>query len=91
MLNTIRPNRIEAKSPIKDKPLRQAGQSLVERRLNLMLDLVSLAMFPAFLVAFAVMEWIRAALNTPPSPWVPTVFLACSLCYAIWKGRPLAR
>lgn len=74
------------KSPLKDAPLRNPGQS-VEEEIQRVLDD---QMFPPFMAAgifliMTMLEWWRWWFAFPPMPWLYTV-LAVPLCvYAGWK------
>jgi len=67
------------KSPIKDKPLRYAGQSLDEKIDSLVIDKA----FPYFIACsmvffWAMYEWIRYFRNPPPQP-IPITLLATAV------------
>lgn len=80
------------RSPLKDAPLRNPGQSLDEeidnvvndRALNYILTIVL-----AFL--FAAMEWYRWAFDVKPSPWLYTLIAAIVIPYAGWKLRQIIK
>lgn len=62
------------RSPLKDKPLRNPGQSLDEQRLDLVYDKVTApAMMAVFLVMLAVLEWWRYYFSQEPNPILYTV------------------
>ena len=76
------------KSPIKAKPLRNPGESL-DRQIQDILydDILFYAMSAAFIVILAGLEWWRWYAQTPPSPFVLTVFAVIALAVASWKIR----
>lgn len=83
------------RSPIKDKPLRTAGQSLEEQRRVLIEDKVLEPLLIAgVLLIMAAIEWYRYLFNVPLSPaWFSTVAVL-AVAYAAWrfyKVRPQAR
>lgn len=78
------------RTPLKQPPLRQAGQSLRDEWHRMFEDDV----MPTFLVAavsvvLAIYEWIRAVLAVPPSPWVMTIAAAVVVAYAFIRVRRL--
>lgn len=74
------------KSPLKDHPLRQAGQSLREERERLLEDTFTpWALAAAFSVALAVMEWMHTLLSIPHSPWTLTCLAIVVLSLAVWR------
>lgn len=77
----------QRRSPIKDAPLRNPGQSLDEKRTDLAIDLL----FPAVVAIYLTMFWLydlwRAYRNAPPMPWLTGTFAALGLVYAFWKFR----
>lgn len=79
------------RSPLKDKPLRLPGQSLMEERDALWRDkLESWAVTAALLVVLAGMEWLRYFRPMPPQPLVATAALLCVLAYVGWRIYRLA-
>lgn len=57
------------RSPIKQKPLRQAGQYLDERIQTIMEDRVSGYLFvSAVMIFYAFMQWVAWTTKTPPRP-----------------------
>lgn len=76
------------KSPIKDKPLRNPGQSLERRTQDVLWDEAFLYFMGAlFLVVFAGLEWWRAVSELPPAPGAATVVAALGVGVAIWRVR----
>src|SRR5690242_10380767 len=80
------------KSPLKDAPLRNPGQSL-----DAQIDDLRLDMFQPFLVAttfvvLAVLEWFRWYRNDPPHPILYSSIAVVAIAYAaIQTRRHLAR
>lgn len=78
---------MDKKSPLKAKPLRQAGQSVDEAIQRVLNDDVSLIlMYPAFLLLIAGLEWLRWWQDYPPQPIGFTVIFLLAL---LWAGRRL--
>jgi hypothetical protein len=76
--------KLKMRSPLTLRPLRHAGQSLDLLLQDLVLNRIFPWLFAAtFLVALAVIEWIRFALDSKPSPWIYTVFalVVCGLAF----------
>jgi len=60
-----------SRSPLKDKPLRNPGQSVEERKRDLVLDRLLQPLTIALVATVvAVMEIIRSYFNSPPTPWL---------------------
>ena len=64
----------DSRSPLKDRPLRLAGQSLQEER-DALLDgpILYAGMFAAVAITLATAEWMRYFNQSPPNPWFYTV------------------
>lgn len=78
----------DTRSPLKDKPLRNPGQSLREQRFDLFYDkLLGPAMVVMMLVLYALLEWWRYLFPSPPSPWVFTIIAAMGGLYVIFQAR----
>lgn len=76
----------ETRSPLKDKPLRNPGQSVHEQRMDLLIDKLLGPMFVALLLgAWAAIEWMRHLLQAPPSPWIATFFAVVAMIYFAWQ------
>ena len=76
----------QTRSPIKDKPLRLPGQSLMEERRRLLEDkLETWLLLGAILAAMAALEWWRFIVSTPPSPWLFTLVALVPCCVAVWR------
>ena len=77
---------VDSRSPIKEAPLRNPGQSLDERRMELLLERL---LMPAVIALFLAVLWLldlwRAYHAIPPTPWVSGVFAAIAIAYAAWR------
>lgn len=85
-------NKNEYKSPIKDKPMRQAGQSLREAKQTLLDENV----MPCFIigsVCFILMliDWVRYFFKWYPHPAYVTVLFVGMLLFSIYKLKPLRK
>jgi len=79
----------EKRTPLKDRPLRQAGQSLREERAALMDGRVTnWLLAPAFAIVLAGLEWWRYLTQQPPAPWTLTLLAVFTVTVAAF---PLAR
>lgn len=83
------------RSPLKDKPLRNPGQSLDKQRFDLALDKVLGPSFSALLlVILAGMEWWAYSNPHPPNPLLYSFLALGAVAYAIFQGvraRPKLR
>ena len=84
-----------ARSPLKDKPLRVPGQSIEEQRDKLFEDKLEM---PALVAVFALLlagwEWWRYFTHTPPMPRLMSAIALCVVTLAVWRlwrARPLLR
>jgi Nuclease-related domain len=74
------------RTPLRHKPLRQAGQSLREERERLFEDRwLPWVLASAMCVALAVHEWYRSVLSAPPQPWTLTFLAVVVLGITAWK------
>jgi hypothetical protein len=74
------------RSPLRDKPLRQPGQSLVEERAKLLEDKIEPWLFMAvFGVVLAGWEWYGYFVPRSPSPWLVTSIAAGAVAFAAWR------
>ncbi len=72
-----------SRSPLKDKPLRNPGQSVREQRTDMLFDKLFAPMLIALLLlVFAGTEWMRHLFQTPPSPWLASAFAFAAIAYA---------
>lgn len=72
------------RSPLKRKPLRQAGQSVEEKRIEIIFDMLGDYMIAAFAVLYALFEWLRVWQNAGFHPWFWTVMAVIAV---IWAAR----
>lgn len=73
-------------SPLKDKPLRQAGQS-VQEQINDFFDdkVMPYLLIPLFLIVLAGLGWFRYFHPSKPQPIAITVIAVISLIYCLYK------
>ena len=75
--------KLEKRSPLKDKPLRNPGQSLDEQRDDLLYNKVlAPSLYALFLVILAGLEWGRYYFPQTPSPKFFTVIAVFGIGYA---------
>lgn len=76
----------KARTPLKDQPLRQAGQSIREERERVFEDKLMPWFFGAAVTsAFAGYEWVRFKMELPYSPWTLTALAAVATAIAAWR------
>ena len=83
----------DSQSPIKDPPLRLAGQSLQEER-DALLDgpVLYTGIFAMLAIVLAVAEWMRYFNQSPPNPWFYTIVAGITVLGAAWIiGRRIPR
>lgn len=74
------------KSPLKSKPLRTPGQSLDERKIDVMLDQMAAPLIIAFFaILLAGDEWWRYLYPRPVNPLWSTLIAFLAVLYASWK------
>lgn len=79
-------NTAESRSPLKDAPLRHAGQSLDEEIQRVLEDdVLSYIMAAAIVIMLALHEWWRWFLNFPPQPVAFTVLALGIFAYTVHK------
>jgi hypothetical protein len=79
-------NKTEYKNPIKDKPVRQAGQSLREKRLSLLNDdVMPYILMTGMAFLFAGFEWIRVFWKVPPQHIAFTIVFVFMLIQSVRK------
>lgn len=85
----------QARSPLKDKPLRVPGQSVAEEREELLENTVGQPlMLVLFLAVLAGLEWYRLYFDMKPSPVIFSIAAAMGVAYAalrIWRSLPKLR
>ena len=78
----------EKSSPLKDKPLRQAGQSLDDEIFAKGFDGVVSFYFLALMMGVLITaEWLWLFIDQPRSPWMFTVVGAIVIVYSIYRIR----
>lgn len=74
------------KSPLKDKPLRNPGQSLDDQIMNMVVDITAKYIAtPSMMITFAMLEWFRWYFKLPPSPWLYTFMALITVLYSAIK------
>jgi hypothetical protein len=85
----------ETRSPIREKPLRQAGQSLVEQRGKIWDDQIEPYLIMSVVsLLLAGWEWYRYLFELPPLPWLLTAVAIVTIAFAVWRTvrlRPLMK
>jgi hypothetical protein len=77
---------VETRSPLKDKPLRNPGQSVREQRFDLFYDkLLAPVLIVLICLFWTVSEWVRYLNPSPPNPWTATLVLVAVIGYAAWS------
>lgn len=75
------------RSPLKDKPLRNPGQSVSKQRFDLAYDKVLSPIFLALLLTLmAGLEWWAYFNPRPPSPLLYSFFALAAIAYAVFQG-----
>jgi hypothetical protein len=76
------------RSPIKERPLRDAGQSLGRHVAERSIDVGGRwILLPGFFVVIAVLEWFRWWFNLEAAPAMLTGFACALVIVAIWRIR----
>lgn len=76
----------ETKSPLKDKPLRNPGQSVREQRIDFAYDKVLAPFFMALLMIYvAGMDWYRYFVPAKSMPWLSSIVAVVTIAYAAWQ------
>jgi hypothetical protein len=79
-------NKIEKRSPLKEKPLRYAGQSLDEIIDDKAINVFAWFVSAGFVVILAISDWIRYLYPRPATkPWVITIIVSIIVVWAITK------
>lgn len=74
------------RSPLKEKPLRNPGQSVREQRIELLFEKFLGPLIATAIVAlWAVQEWMRYFVSAPPNPWLASAFALAALAYMGWQ------
>jgi hypothetical protein len=71
------------KSPLKDNPLRNPGESL-DKEISefLFTEVLTYIAVSALMIAMAFQEWIRWYFNSPPTPWTITIMSIVIVAYS---------
>jgi hypothetical protein len=76
----------ELRSPIKDRPLRRAGQSLEQTLQDLIEDQFETpALLALILALFAGLEWLRSYTGKGPQPLAFALAAGCAAGFAAWR------
>ncbi len=76
---------VQKKSPLKDKPLRQPGQSVQEELDKLVDDkLMPYVIASCLFIAMAVQQWLAHFNNTPPKPVLASLLALSAITYTIY-------
>jgi hypothetical protein len=79
-------------SPLKDRPLRNPGQSLDAQIQDLVTDYALGPVLFALLTLFlAALEWLRYLQSIPPKPVLYSVPAALAIGYAVFRFFPVRR
>lgn len=74
------------KSPLKDKPLRNPGDSVQTELDNFLFDKVLFYhLFTGGMILIAIMDWYRYLTKSTINPWLFTSVATCSLLFTIYK------
>jgi hypothetical protein len=74
------------RSPLKDSPLRNPGQSVDEQQFDLVYDkMLSSFLVTLLVVLLAAMEWWRHFSGIPPQPWLYTIIAVVVAGYSAWQ------
>lgn len=88
-------NKTEYKNPIKDKPVRQAGQSAREKRQSLLdEEVLPYFVMTGVILVLTFVEWIKYFWKSPPQPFLLTFIFLVMLILAVrkfFKLRKVAR
>ena len=75
-----------SRSPLKDRPLRNPGQSVEEARRKLLEDKLEQPLLAAvFAALLAALEWWRYFTGRPPQPAAFTALAVCVAAFAAWR------
>jgi hypothetical protein len=85
-MRTPKPDR---RSPLKDPPLRQAGQSVAEELDEHSGAIMAEAVVGLFAVALAAFEWYRYYFDPTPHPWTLTACALLACAYSAYRIRPM--
>lgn len=77
------------RSPLKDTPLPEPGDSLQFMLLELIVKIVAWTLFPILLWGLAVGEWWDQVFKSPPAPWHATFLAVIGTGICVWQVRRL--
>lgn len=78
----------ETRSPLRDKPLRNPGQSVRRALVDIVFDkLMAPLLLATVAVAVVFTEWIRYFFPLKGVPWIPTTLAIAALCYFAFQYR----
>ncbi len=78
----------KTRSPLKDRPLRNPGQSVREARVDIVFDKLLGPMIVTLLFTmWALLEWVRYYFPTYLAHWLVTVFAVFAWTYFLWQFR----
>jgi len=78
----------KTRSRLKERPLRNPGQSVREARVDIVFDkLIGPMMVTLLFGAWATLEWVRYYFPAKLAPWLVTVFAVLALVYCLWQFR----
>ncbi|MDE2180417.1 MAG: NERD domain-containing protein [candidate division NC10 bacterium] len=80
----------DKRSPLRNRPLRYAGQSLDEKIDDLIDESRTSALYPLWFVALAAFDWVRRITKAPLNPWLFTVMALVAAGYTTfrwWRAR----
>ena len=73
------------RSPLKDPPVRNPGQSLDEQRIELFTDrLITPLLAAAIFGVVAMQEWVRMFMPRDPMPWMFTAVFAAAAGFFLY-------
>lgn len=79
------------RSPLKDKPLRNPGESLDEQITEFAFDILFYLMIACMFIMLASMEWIQHLNQSPPNPILFSSMALVAIIYAFIKVRPIIK
>lgn len=82
----------EKRSPLRQQPLRNPGQSTGDRLNNMIFEKVGIwATIAAFALFLTTIEWIRWCFNVSPQPIIFSVIAVAIIIFAIWRIRKVPK
>lgn len=80
----------EPRTPLKDKPLRQAGQSIREELESIWDNkIIPWYLAAAAFFCVAINEWVHYLMATPPMPWIMTIAALVPISVIAWRIKKL--